>query len=635
MPTSAIFPFGTGSTIYYPGYSVTTSGAVGDGVTDNSAVVIAAQTIAAAAGQALFFPAGSYVFKSSVAFTVPVVFADGAELLPQTGAVLSFAAPIDAQPTQIFSTTSGGTVTITGATPFIYPQWWGASGNGSTDNTAALTAASAALATNVGLYFPPGTYYFASSYTTTVPFTLAPGAVIQIASTKTFAFTAPLIAGPEYCLSLATGTFTIDGHTPVIYAEWFGAKGDGVTDDSAAINAAIAAGASIGSPCVQFLAKTYYHLTTITITRSNIVLQGAGMGVTYLNTATNAVDNIQVTGTSGTPLTYVTIRDLSLSTNAATAVSANGISVLYANLCSVRNIRVSYHAITIRISGTNGFEAHSIFSSPIAGSPSAMFGAYIDGTYYNNSVNFTECNFNAQGPTPTSSYGYFASGAHINDLFFNDCEASGGWQYGFALNGASCVAYGNVDIHLTRCISDFCTIYGFYILNFGAGSIVEVNGGWACADGASGTTAVYVVGSYGVNIRDLQVLQLTTATGTNIGIELNNCYSCSVQRNSIRNFQYGILLNGDGVHLVQGNDIFNQTSVSGVNGIVIQGSCTRCDVSHNSVNAGANLWTVGILAASGSDYCNIIGNIVPPTGSTTTISNNAANTHSVVLGVQV
>ena len=517
---------------------------------------------------------------------------------------------------------------------------YGATGQGVGDDSsgvqAAITAATTGSvgSTTAGIYFPPGSYYLLTAFTFSVPVVFAPGATFVAAGTTIQTFTGPIIAPPTRIFATNNSTISIYGATPKIYAEWFGAKGDGVTDDSLAISQAIAAGAAAASPTIQFLAKTYYHLSTITITRSNIVLQGAGMGVTYLNTATNAVDNIQVTGTSGTPLTYVTIRDLSLSTNAATAVSANGISVLYANLCSVRNIRVSYHAITIRISGTNGFEAHSIFSSPIAGSPSAMFGAYIDGTYYNNSVNFTECNFNAQGPTPTSSYGYFASGAHINDLFFNDCEASGGWQYGFALNGASCVAYGNVDIHLTRCISDFCTIYAFYILNFGAGSIVEVNGGWACADGASGTTAVYVVGSYGVNIRDLQVLQLTTATGTNIGIELNNCYCCNVQRNSIRNFQYGILLNGDGVHLVQGNDIYNQTSVSGVNGIVIQGSCTRCDISHNSVHAGTNLWTVGILAASGSDYCNIIGNIVPPTGSTTTISNNAANTHSVVLGVQ-
>jgi parallel beta-helix repeat protein len=641
VPTSAIFPFGTGSTIYYPGYSVTTSGAVGDGVTDNSAVVIAAQTIAAAAGQALFFPAGSYVFNSSVAFTVPVVFADGAELLPQTGAVLSFAAPIDAQPTQIFSTTSGGMVTITGATPLIYPQWWGASGNGSTDNTAALTAASAALATNVGLYFPPGTYYFASSYTTTVPFTFASGTVIQVASTKTFAFTAPLIAGPEYCLSLATGTFTIDGHTPVIYAEWFGAKGNGTTDDSAAINAALTS--IIHGGVVRLLAKPYKISSPIAFVNNSTTLEGTTVGPSPYDSGGGLVAGTQIIGTSAVnginivSVDYPTVRNLGISLAVGATAASIGIQIASCFNAKVVDVRVTNFGTAIQLNnGNTDTYIERVYAASLNATYSPVVGIEVNGTTTQNASVYISNTIMAHSGFTGSAYGFWLHGTQISDVFLDQCEADG-CSYGYYVNGTSATALYNMDIHFRGCLADSFPAggIGFYILNLdsvGNGSILEIINGW-CAGGNASSFGVYVAGT-SARVR-VSGMQMTGATGLGIGIYIQGSNGCVITENIIENCSNtGIVVDNSPCTTVANNSGYGNAAASMGYFIQLLTGSTHVSIMGNVANASvAGGITTGIATPAGCDYCNIIGNCIPSSAVTTPYSLAlGSNTHSVQLG---
>lgn len=81
----------------------------------------------------------------------------------------------------------------------------------------------------------------------------------------------------------------------------FGAVGDGATDDTNAINAAITAANAAGGGIVWFPATTSnYRFTTLTIASANITLMGAGPKASILRSSTTSSDLITFTNnTSG------------------------------------------------------------------------------------------------------------------------------------------------------------------------------------------------------------------------------------------------------------------------------------------------------------------------------------------------
>ena len=128
-------------------------GCKGDGATDNSQYLQAANSYAQAQAWNLYVPEGNYAIDSNPAFTVPVRFACNA-IFSWSG----FSMPIDAiinDYTQHFACTSSATVAFKNVSE-IYPEWFGALGDGSltsntpgTDNTAPVqSAVNSAIAGN-------------------------------------------------------------------------------------------------------------------------------------------------------------------------------------------------------------------------------------------------------------------------------------------------------------------------------------------------------------------------------------------------------------------------------------------------------------------------------------------------------
>lgn len=118
-------------------------GAIGDGTTNDTAAFSLA--ITAAAGKGLFVPNGTYLL-SNITFpaTVGIVMEHGAILKPITGQTITIVGSFNADASQHFSNATAGlgTVVFTGNTSLgdIYPQWWGAIGDDSTDCAAAFQA---------------------------------------------------------------------------------------------------------------------------------------------------------------------------------------------------------------------------------------------------------------------------------------------------------------------------------------------------------------------------------------------------------------------------------------------------------------------------------------------------------------
>lgn len=120
--------------------------AVGDGITDDTAAFTSAIAAANSGNEVLNIPPGTYKLTASLAFTCKVQMADGARLDPTAGTLTftnSFIAPIS----RVFNVGTGGSIVFgTGfRTPMVYPQWFGAVGDGVNDDTAAVVATFAAL----------------------------------------------------------------------------------------------------------------------------------------------------------------------------------------------------------------------------------------------------------------------------------------------------------------------------------------------------------------------------------------------------------------------------------------------------------------------------------------------------------
>lgn len=109
-------------------------GAVGDGSTDDRAAFLLADVTGGFA-----VPAGTYKIASNMNLTSAVFFAPGAVLTPTAGTSITFGgtSTINAGLYRIFNDVAAGSAIVMSmvAPLVVYPQWWGAVGDGSTDDT--------------------------------------------------------------------------------------------------------------------------------------------------------------------------------------------------------------------------------------------------------------------------------------------------------------------------------------------------------------------------------------------------------------------------------------------------------------------------------------------------------------------
>jgi len=103
----------------------------------------AAQTAAAAAGKGILVGRQVILTGAAGTISVPIRFEGGGSLDLQSGGSVTLTGALDAPLTQIFYA-NGGTLTFSAKVTHVVPQWWGAKGDGVTDDTAAFSAGCAA-----------------------------------------------------------------------------------------------------------------------------------------------------------------------------------------------------------------------------------------------------------------------------------------------------------------------------------------------------------------------------------------------------------------------------------------------------------------------------------------------------------
>lgn len=129
-------------------------GATGDGSTNDSAAILAANN----AATVLELPAGTYKIGTNLTITKPLI-STGGIFKVASGVTLTLVGVSVPAGAQLFDVSLGGTVLFSKAPPQIYPEWWGAVGDDTADDTTAINACFASLGSNGGfVQFSARTY---------------------------------------------------------------------------------------------------------------------------------------------------------------------------------------------------------------------------------------------------------------------------------------------------------------------------------------------------------------------------------------------------------------------------------------------------------------------------------------------
>lgn len=180
----------------------------------------------------------------------------------------------------------------------------------------------------------------------------------------------------------------------IVSVKDFGAVGDGIADDTAAIQAAIDAVEAQNGGCVYFPAGAYKVTSTLTISVGSFSIAGAGVGASFIFPFGNYGDVIHFTSNvAGTYLQRLSVRDISFYTQVETTSGA----VIHLERCRLvfmSNVDISAHYGGLLLDSV----VHSSFSNvnivSDANFTSFKSGSYLMKTVQNASgVNNAECHF--------------------------------------------------------------------------------------------------------------------------------------------------------------------------------------------------------------------------------------------------
>jgi hypothetical protein len=345
---------------------------------------------------------------------------------------------------------------------------------------------------------------------------------------------------------LAKGLNTING---TVNVKDFGAVGDGVADDRAAMQAAINAVPANGG-VVYIPAGRYLVREALFITRDNTVITGAGTGATLLIMGLSSpavgyscidVRTSLANGGSGGNITGVTITNLSINGNKAVNTSAGANGILIA--CTTQHVlsQTSISNVTIFDCTNSGILLEGLDNG--ANDIYRVEQTHIHNCrlYANNGVGISQfktnnttisgCVFADNGLENltidvfsqacivdgnrffkhlggTGNIGVDSGDACIISNNFidnqNDTTAASGFRAGIALNSQLTSAGGNNDVVVSGNVILNCSDYGVIAHDDTGGSFGSSAGGFAFGGDVAGS-AVITGNTFGNNGTDIRI----------------------------------------------------------------------------------------------------------------------------------
>lgn len=221
---------------------------------------------------------------------------------------------------------------------------------------------------------------------------------------------------PPFVGAVTSGYTIADKLSQTVSVQDFGAVGDGVTDDTAAIQAAVDA---ITTGTVHFPAGTYKVTATIDITKNGIHLLGDGSWATEIHmTADDPA--IAIAGSSVNVINGSSVRNMTVRGSGQSNTSAHGISYAWANTCYIEDVVLfsCRHALHFEHNWQTALNNIRIYG---AGGDQSYIGVYMAETTALNVDN--AINANNVYAQQTSGYGFRIINGQGSK--FVNCEAGG------------------------------------------------------------------------------------------------------------------------------------------------------------------------------------------------------------------
>lgn len=236
----------------------------------------------------------------------------------------------------------------------------------------------------------------------------------------------------------------------------------------------------------------------------------------------------------------------------------------------------------------------------------------------NASVEVADCIFNGGfGPDNVSSFGFYVDGPDPRDIFFDNCEVFGvdyGWYY-YSDNPDL-----NWNCQINRPIIDQFRNSGLYFKNASGDSgpsAITINGGYAVGVNNS-LAGVYAENINGLSITGgFQYLGLLNNAESESGVRLINCDSILVCGNNFVNCTYGIQASSTNTSSFVGNTFYAEPSDTVGPFPALQVGIALTSSSFNSIIGNTirgvdnlNKYIIGVSISTDSSSNSINGNSI-------------------------
>lgn len=390
----------------------------------------------------------------------------------------------------------------------------------------------------------------------------------------------------------------------IISVKDYGAIGNGVADDTAAIQAAISAAQSIGRGCVYLPSGVYKVTSTLTVSASNIGFAGDGPGATFLYPTGNYGDVIHFYSNNASYLQRVFVRDLSSYTQSETT---NGAIIRFTQcrLIFMSNVELAAHYGGLFLESCTHSSFVNVDLKSDANFTSLKANSYLlkiaqkSGFVLPAELHFANCDWRGMNGNNYLDYAVLitaADGAWFSNVHWGFCRTAA-----LALRPETNTSQITA-INISNCYFDTVQSYGVLCLEpsasytgvFGANAITNgqiYNCGegivWNCATTDASVISnmqIFDVGTHGVTLTNAQDISLNkldiwnvnTSATTGYGITLAadasyvNISNCTVRKKTGNTPSAGINIASGAANIL-------------IDGMVFEGCAF--DIANNSTSA--------------------------------------------------
>lgn len=275
-----------------------------------------------------------------------------------------------------------------------------------------------------------------------------------------------------------------------IWVTQYGATGDGSTNDTTAVQAALDAAATVvsatGQPCVVHFPAGTYMLDPVYVTASRVTVSGEGRATLLKRrpanvTSLDSLGVLNVHGSSGSRLADVVICDLAVDGSKGDITVSGGASLIDSECIScIYTDRIRVERCWTYNSPGDGYD----FDESADGRVIADYGEGHDGYAVHFSTNCTRMHANgcvAYNCGTVHTRGGFDTHFSSTECTYTDCHARSCYR-GFMVEGEGS--------NLSNCTANACAVNGFRLVgNYNSMGNCRVNG-------TTGGNGVTVAGDY-------------------------------------------------------------------------------------------------------------------------------------------